>query len=557
MLVRLFSGQINSGLLTPGNGEGSEDNKKLSKRAILVYEGDFMSMDGEVTVTKEHLMRLATNHNALIEHAARLSGAETPAMKDFPPLQLDHSTSAKDTVGRLVGKIEIAPYIRKDGKEVLGAYGNVLVLGEDNVEKVLDGRWTHLSVGVDFEKGTFSELTITPFPAAAEASLLKKKEENMNRLSFIEDISYEDMDIFKGYKGYEIGLVVENKQMFWRVFEDEVPTSAYGRCSGESDGIAKGKAAIDNKRLSKGDSMNEEQKAKFKKHLTSSKKMTEDDAEKHLARCSEDEEEMKKLSAEVDEEEKRLAAEEDEKAKLAAKKLQDEEKEKEEKEEKMKKMSSAKENITRLATDFRKTFEGAQLAAKKGAILTRLSKLRSDAKVTPAEIKKMDIDKLSAQPQGTIDAVLKSYEDREPVIPVGALGSVKAEEVGNLSKQVRMSRLEQETRANMSLLKGTVKAGEKRLAEGPKEVEVHIDTTPHIEQEYETLCRMMDEGKIGEVKEHLKKYMKRLSSARTADIGASSEETEKQLSALAESTNKMQTQFEELQKLAGSLVGLE
>lgn len=228
-------------------------------------------------------------------------------------------------------------------------------------------------------------------------------------------------------------------------------------------------------------------------------------------------------------------------------------------------MAAAKDSITRLTSDFRSAFEGSQLAAKKGRILTRLSKLRAEAKITPAEVKKIELDKLSAQTEATIEAVLKTYEDREPVIQTGALGSIKAEEIHGLSKQVRMSRLEEETRANMSLLskkdKKDGKDGVRRLSK-MEDVNVHIDTTPHnhydLSAEEAEIGRLMDEGKKEEAKLKMRECLKKALSYGSSSGAAaqlSSEETEKQLSALAEATKKMQTSYEELQKLTASLVG--
>lgn len=467
----------------------------LDKRAILVYEGKFKSMDGDVNVTKSDLMLLHANHNAQLSHSCRLSGCgpRDLAMKDYPPLQLDHSTSARDTVGRLVGEIELGPYIRKDGKEVLGVYGMPRMIGAENCEKVADGRWTNLSVGVDFTKGQFSELTITPFSAAPEASFLSRE---------------------------------------------------------------------------KGEAMDEKLKARLKKHLTEFKKMSEEDAEKHLAKCSEDTEEMSKLSAEADEEEKRLsmdqdalskklsAEKEENEKKLAAEKEEDEKKLAAEKEEKESKLSAARANITKLSTDFRASHNSVKLAAQKGKIMTRLSALRSDAKITPAEIKKMDITKLAAESPETISAVLKVIEDREPVIIPGQLGSIKADELHTLSSKTRLSQLEAETRANMSLLKGTVKADDvKRLSAEAANLPVY-KTSPDVETACAEVEKMMDEGKTKEAKLKMRDIVKTaMSYGSSSQDRLSAVETEKQISELAETVNKMQTQFEELHQVAVSLAG--
>lgn len=595
--------RLQSGFFQGSEGQNPEPTaevpSKLTKRAILCYEGEFESMDGPVSVSKDALTRLATNHNSKIETLSKLSESEAKnSMKEFPPLQLDHSTSAKDTVGRMTGKLELGPYVCADGTECLGLYGDVTVLGKENVEKVLDGRWTHLSVGVDFEKGYFSELTITPFPAAPEASMLSKLGTVVKR-GEIEGFSVVIKEGAKGYFYVEIdgksygaigsfktaneawqavqrefgkgklssfsrlakqsfmGHKIESKDVGngkWKVLIDGEELPAV--CESEAEAMAEGRDFIrkNSDKLSQGGSMDKE---KLKKHLMDKKEMSEEDADKHLAALSE--EDTEKLSAEVKEEEDKLAAEEEaEKAKLAAEEAEKEEKEKEEK------LSAARSQLTKLSAGFKAAHGVSQLAAAKGKILTRLAKLRSEAKITPAEIKKMDLDKLSKEGDKAIDLVLKTYENREPVIMTGVLGSLKADELHTLTGKIRMSRLEAETRANMSLLRKTVKPA-KKLSDGtmtPEEVNVHIDTTPHVHQDLEAaygeMCKLMDEGRTEECKAKMKEWMKKSMSNGAPEAEAlSMEETEKQLASLAESVNKMQTQFEELHKLTASLVGAE
>lgn len=470
----------------------------LTKTALLVYEGSFMSMDGEVIVERSDLMRLVENHNAYIQKMCELEacGPDELPRRKYPPLQLDHSSSAKDTVGRLVGLISLKPYVREDGVEVLGVYGDVLVLGEDNIEKTLDGRWTNLSVGVDFGAGKFSELTITPFPAASEAALLASKEVKL-----------------------------------------------------------------------KGDTMDKE---KLKKYLTEEKKMSEEEADKKLSEGSE--EELSKLSNEMDENEKlaagdidKMSGDKEDDDKLAAGDVdkmseEDQEKEKlkkkkmEEEKDKDTKMSAAREKLTRLSTDFRKHTEGAQLAARKGQITSRLSRLKSSAKITPAEVKKIDVAKLSSRSQEVIDEVLATYESREPVVMVGQYGSMKAEELHKLTKQSQLSQLEAETRANMSLLRKTTPK-DTRLSSSDQNTEMAGYDSDKALSEIE---KLMEEGKTAEAMKKMRDCLKKakMSSHTDGDEKMSSEETEKQLSTLAESVNKMQAQFEELHKLAGSFVGL-
>lgn len=160
---------IRSAVLLAGEVAGSDDSEKaLTKRARFVYEGQFDSMDGPVEVTKEHIENLCQAYNTALAKLA----AGSATMADHPPIQLDHSTSARDTVGRVYdGPLEVGDF---EGKAAL--FGNLRFLGAENVERVRDGRWTHLSLGADLEGAKLNEMTVTPFPAAPKASLLSKGE---------------------------------------------------------------------------------------------------------------------------------------------------------------------------------------------------------------------------------------------------------------------------------------------------------------------------------------------------------------------------------------------
>lgn len=493
MLVKLQSGHFDYQADDPA-AETSPD--KLDRRALLVYCGEFESVDGPVSIKPEHIAKLAENHNSALSKLARLTTGQV-ALKHCPPIQLDHSLAAKDTIGRLIGNLEVGEHIRDDGQAVPALFGTLRILGKENTERVRDGRWTHLSIGADLDLCKFRELTVTPFPAASDASMLSKTTTTSVKLS-------ED-------KGEESPM----------------------------------------------------DKAKLKKYLTGTKKMSDEDADKHLAKCEGDDAEMKKLSAEVDEHEKKLSSETTE--------GDDKDKEEKEKKDKEEKLSAARTKLTQLSTDFRKNQEGAKLAAAKGKILTRLGGLRASAKITPAEIKKLDLDKLAKLDPAALDIVMGTYDGREPQVITGLMGNANAVDVAKLSDAKRRSDLENESRKNMSLLSKTVK----------KDVRLMDGVVPELQPEQqvqsvaagaasdpmaavEEICKMMDMGRIVEAKEKLKALIFGLTQSKTPQPGAapvaaeaapSTEEHDKQLSALAESVTQMQNQFEELSKLTEALVG--
>ncbi len=470
----------------------------VDRPAMLMYAGEFETAEGPVTITPAHIDLLVLKHNALLSRIKRL-GTTVP-LKNCPPIQLDHSTSARDTVGRLVGDVFRGDHELDDGTTSPAVFGVLRILGAENVERVNDGRWTHVSPGVDLDEGRFRELTITPFPAAKNASLLKAPP-----------------------VGVGDPVVKETK------------------LSSET---------------TEGDGMN---KAQLKKYLMGVKGLSEADADTQLVKLEGDAAGIAALTAEESAHGAKLIADA-----AAAETVR---------------LGAAREKITTLSASFKTNLVASQLAATQGRILTRLSRLRAEAKVTPAEIKKIDIAKLSAQGDDAINLVLKTYEDREPVIFVGQFGSQKAADVSKLAdKKKAMAKLEAETRANMSLLRGKTDAKTTNLSEGapgggaqaePIEEKVQpYAGTPgegappedmaYFEREYGEICRMMDGGQDPEAKERIKAFMQKALTAGGAGPAATDTntmETEKQLSALAESNTKMQANFDELLTIATGLTG--
>lgn len=171
-----------SGALNDGDAKPKEDLSSIDKPAMLVYTGEFESMDGPVSIKDEDIEKLAANHNGFMAKLSRLASGEVHP-KHNPPVQLDHSTSARDTIGRLVGNLSVGEHTDEAGNKVKCLLGTARILGKENVERVQDGRWTHLSGGFDLETHKVTELTVTPFPAAGEASLLSQQ--RMNQVTVV------------------------------------------------------------------------------------------------------------------------------------------------------------------------------------------------------------------------------------------------------------------------------------------------------------------------------------------------------------------------------------
>ncbi len=465
------------------------DGERMTAPALLVYAGDFESADGPVKVTAAHIDLIVASHNAWL--AARRDHTGTVPLALHPPVQLDHSTSARDTVGRLVGDVFRSEHVMPDGKRVAALRGNVCILGADNCERVRDGRWADLSLGFDLDRGLIGECTITPFPAARGAGikLTQKQEEN-----------------------------------------------------GGMD------------------------PAKLKAYLTGAKGMTDDDAVAHLANLGADTEGMSALAAECDEHEKKLSAEkadedekakkdEDEKAKLAASTAA------------ATKLAANRSELTKLSTGFASLAQQTRLKVREGRVLTRLSKLRAAAKITPAEIKKIDLAKLTAADDVAVDMVLKTYEDREPVIMVGQLGSIKATNIAQLSQKSQLAKLEEETRANMSLLRRKPADGETRLSDAERAAPAASRASDpnsdaaFVEREFGEVCTLMEGGRTDEAKLRIKAFMHKLMALGGAAVEAAETEkeaadAESRLSAVAGDLQKMQDAYDSLHKLASSIAGV-
>lgn len=683
MLVRLRNtGFIDSESTTMSAEEVPP--KTLTKRARLVYVGDFESMDGPVKVTEEHLNRVCEKYNGKLAKLKRLALAETVPVGSLPPVQLDHTRSARDTVGRLENTdLVIEDWTDEEGTTRKALYGNVRFLGRENVEKVMDGRWSTLSIGADFEDGRLDELSVTPFPAAESASVLGKHRLGWNGnagLSFSykgknwEIWQRDDTDTFAvesdsgrtefnfsynraqglgalknelqaaakkaidrknlsrlqkpvsefQHKGLSVSIYQDGTNKYYMTadnynggggFDAEITANSVSEAEKKAKSIVEKSMRLSN--INKESLMQLAMYQRLRKFFKLKKKMSDEEVDEKMNKLAEeeDEKELKKLADEMDEEEKKeLSDEEKENEKLEGE--DDEEKKKlgefdvsykglmirtakegsardatwsyrvEKDGEVIKqkggfksnqeaisegkkfadntKMSAARESLTRLGADFRSKRDSAQLAAKAAAISSRLSAIRATGRITPAEVKKIDLKALAGKSQEAIDAVMKSYEDRQPVILVGQLGSMKAmslKEIEKETKAVRMSRLETETRANMSLLRHTVE--EKKLAEGeaaPDTVNIHVDTDPHtdlssMEADYNEMCAMMDGGKIQEAKDRMKGWMERMKKMGAYGMAEPTmhENSMEQLSALAADLDQLSAKFDEAMGLAESL----
>jgi hypothetical protein len=516
-----------------GEGGESVSDTVFDRPVMMVYVGSFDSMDGPVTISEETIDLLARNHNSLLEKVKRLMNGAVP-MKDCPPLQLDHSAAATHTIGRLVGPLTKG-LANIDGAEVPALFGTARFLGRENVEKAQDGRYTHVSIGADLEEGIINELSVTPFPAAPKAALLSKK-----RLAAFDGVEYEVVEVSPGEYDIYVG--------------GEIVTHHAGSAS-EVD--AEAKRYIQEK---KGDASMHE---KLKKHLMDKKKMSAEDAEKlskeclahHMKHMGMDEEKMGKHMADAkDEEMSRMSDEYD----TAMKHL---------KEtdggtggESDDKRMARKAEFTKLALGVRAGNSELRTDLRKATIAARLSRLRSEGKITPAEMKKLDVVKMSLLTDGEMNAALSSFDSREP-FPLGvAHGTTKAEAIDKITKKYRMAKLELETRMNMPSKRAEAAAKLARLGEEEKKELAEVGNPNENDAPskgmltkltYDEMCKMLEDK---DKHEELKKHLKHMMDHHGIEIP---EQSDAHMSALAKKQSELQTNLEQLIALASPVLGIQ
>lgn len=473
--------------LTESPGYFIDGGKEISEAVyehpvLLVYDGEFESMDGKVIVNPDHVDLLAKNHNAILSKVARMASGEIP-MRDCPPMQLDHSVKSSDTIGRLVGEVSSRDFEHARLGKRRGLFGTARFLGKENVEKAKDGRYTHVSIGADFELGKLNELSVTPFPAAEQASLLSKP-------------------------GTEKGEHAMHEKLKKHYME-------HGKLS-EADADKKSKDCL--------------------KHHMSKLDMDEKTAMSHMEKA--DDKELSRMSNEYAEYEKKIL-EPDHEARMAA-----------------------KAKFVTLAKGMKDGRDKIRLGLRESMVSTRLARLREQAKVTPAELKKLDIKKLSALADDAMEAALSTFEAREPVLNFGSsVGTAKAEAIETITKKYRLARLELESRMNMPMKRTEALKRLKQIEDEEKTELSGVETKVEPPSKgtltafsYDDACRMLSEGKHEDLKLKLKEvFDQRMASG----DGPHAEGEEQRMSSLAKDYTALQNQFDELVSLVSPVLSIQ
>lgn len=157
-----------------------EQSDRLTRSAILVHAGSFMSQDGPISFDEDRLQAVVANYNKSINKLSKdYGGFDKIPMGAFMPILDQHEDDSNNRIiGRATSKLSFETRdIPKVGKNVPCICGEVTFLGKDTVDRVKDGRIYHLSIGINESENTLSEISAVIQPAAPGAMLLKKGED--------------------------------------------------------------------------------------------------------------------------------------------------------------------------------------------------------------------------------------------------------------------------------------------------------------------------------------------------------------------------------------------
>lgn len=145
------------------------ENLEVAKFSDMPIDGDIKKLvaEGQAIIKKARLFYPGTHNNKKFVEADIRKIADNFVTGEFIPLQLDHSDSARDTIGRILD-------VFQEGDTL---YGHLLFLGEDAVKNVLLGKWKKVSIGARLKDKKLVEVSITPFPALTDAEIFSMKGE--------------------------------------------------------------------------------------------------------------------------------------------------------------------------------------------------------------------------------------------------------------------------------------------------------------------------------------------------------------------------------------------
>ena len=129
------------------SSEKPDKSESLKKRARIFYTGKHKGREYSVN----DLEKIVKNFN----------------VEDEVPIQLDHSTSARDTIGKVREVV-------REGNEL---FSQLEFLGKEVVDNVRLGKWNKVSVGLKIKhpEMKLQEVSVTPFPALENARVFSQE----------------------------------------------------------------------------------------------------------------------------------------------------------------------------------------------------------------------------------------------------------------------------------------------------------------------------------------------------------------------------------------------
>lgn len=134
----------------------------------------------------------------------------------------------------------------------------------------------------------------------------------------------------------------------------------------------------------------------------------------------------------------------------------------------MVKLAEMQKSLTTLTTKITEANKSMKLAKKESEVTHRLTGLMRSGKLTPAEMKKMDVKNLASLDEKSLNTVLSTIEAMEPKIMAGQRGSTDSMDVSTIAKNLtkaNLKKLKSETMNDMRKLSG------KKLFDKEEEIE--------------------------------------------------------------------------------------
>lgn len=240
------------------------------------------------------------------------------------------------------------------------------------------------------------------------------------------------------------------------------------------------------------------------------------------------------------------------------------------------KLSEIKESLTKLVPNLKNASDNVKLAARQRDISGRLVKLCAAKKLTPAERTKIDVKKLSALDDASLETMLGTFEAREDVIMSGQRGTGAATGAGEMAKEIekkQWKRMKSETRAEFKRLGAKMKEDDadedkdqgqghemnkgKKLAEHEEEGdEKKKEMAARMKSCMSALSKHLEEGNVDEAKKSHKEMSKCLEEGGDKHLSEGFGESDVKSEDEKKAFDHLQSQVDELNTNLARMAGM-